>query len=126
MMKYHFPKFSKVLKLIKIFMYNYNLLVKPLPLPPWFIQGTDAKLKRFSMLQNFPSYITNLADGNPYSLPDEIENTLCLNSSIYIISIIQASSLPSVSLLNKLQTRGVDSINVICLRKKRKFQVTLF
>ena len=33
----------------------------PLPLPQWFVQGHNAKLKRISMLVNFPPYIKNTA-----------------------------------------------------------------
>jgi hypothetical protein len=35
------------------------------------MRGTDAKLKRFRMLGNFPSYIKNIAGDNPYSFIDE-------------------------------------------------------
>ena len=32
----------------------------PLPLPEWFRSGDDCKLKRNSVLANFPAYISNL------------------------------------------------------------------
>ena len=32
---------------------------QPLPLPEWFRWGTDCKLKRKSVLENFPAYIEN-------------------------------------------------------------------
>lgn len=55
--------FPKTLDAIKI---DQNLHVKrkynglPVPLPSWFVQGGDAKLKRISILQNIPSYIRNM------------------------------------------------------------------
>ena len=100
--------FSKVFESIRIdrdlhvqLQFNSN----PLPLPPWFIQGTDAKLKRFSMLENFPAYIKNLAGDNPYSFIDELErrrnfkpkgrpsiffsdDPVCITSSLYFLSVI--------------------------------------
>ena len=72
--KTSFPKVFEAIKVDKDLHVLLQFIGRSLPLPPWFIQGTEAKLKRFSMLENFPSYITNLADGNPYSLLDEIEN----------------------------------------------------
>ena len=69
--------FPKVLEAIKVdrdlhvqLQFNRN----PLSLTAWFTEGTDAKLNRFTMLENFPSYIKHLADVNPYSLLDEMEN----------------------------------------------------
>ena len=46
---------------------DQNLHVKlqcngaPVPLPKWFTSGRDAKLTRFSMLDNFPAYIESFA-----------------------------------------------------------------
>ena len=69
------------------------------------------------MLENFPSYITNLAD--------EIENRRYYKqrgrppySSAMICCALM--SIAFGILLNKLQTGGVDSINVIFLRKKEE------
>ena len=43
----------------------------PLLLPQWFVQGHNAKLKRISMLINFPSYIGNTAVENHNSILKE-------------------------------------------------------
>ena len=34
------------------------------PLPPWFVDGRDAKLTRFSMLENLPPYIKKVAEND--------------------------------------------------------------
>ena len=92
------------------------------------------------MLENFPSYIKNLADVNPYSLLDEIENRRHYKpkgrppySSVMIRYalilrytsfqcyklLLEKFPLSSISLLNKLQTGGVDAIKAVkFLRKK--------
>ena len=45
----------------------------PLPLPYWFVRGTNAKLSRFGMLINLAPYIRNVSEQNPYSLIEELE-----------------------------------------------------
>ena len=44
----------------------------PIPLPKWFITGTDARLTRHSMLENFPSFIANHAQTHPSFILDEL------------------------------------------------------
>ena len=39
----------------------------PIPLPQWFIHGNNAKLTKFSMLENFPTNIKNVVEEDPYS-----------------------------------------------------------
>ena len=91
------------------------------------------KLKGFSVLEHFPSYIENVAADNPYPLLDEIKNRRHYKArgrrpySSAMIRYAWILPLPSVSQLNKLQTGGVDAIkavNVLC--KKEEFQVALF
>ena len=69
-----FPKVLEAIKVDRDLHVQLQFNGNPLPLPPWYTEGTDAKLDRFTMSQNFPSYIKNLADVNPYPLLDEIEN----------------------------------------------------
>ncbi len=110
--------------------YNGN----PLPLPLWFICGTDAKLRRYSQLENFPIDIKNAAENENYSLLDELEkrrhfkpkgrppysSSLIRYSLILRYTSLQAYKLllqnfplPSISLLNKLHAGGVDAIKAI-------------
>ena len=62
-----FPKVFESIRMDR----NLHVLLQfngnPVPL----IHGTDAKLKRFRMLENFPSYIKNIAGDKPYSFIDE-------------------------------------------------------
>ena len=44
----------------------------PLPLPQWFVQGHNAKLKKISMLVNFPPHIKNTAVENQNSILEEL------------------------------------------------------
>ena len=138
-------QFPTVLETIKVdrelhvqLQYNGN----PIPLPPWFVQGHNAKLTRLSMLENLPSYIRNVASETQYSLLDEIKNRkhykakgrlpysaamlryalhLSYTSAQCYKLLLEKFPLPSISLLNKLQQGGVDSVKAIkMLREKRE------
>ena len=45
----------------------------PLPLPPWFVNGYNAKLDKPSMLEHFPPYIRSTAIENQQVLLDELK-----------------------------------------------------
>ena len=114
----------------------------PIPLPLWFIQGTDAKLRRFSQLENFPNEISVAASKDSYSLIDELEQRrhykpkgrppysssmiryallLRYTSLAAYKQLLEKFPLPSVSLLNKLHTGGVDAMKAAkCLLAKNK------
>ena len=49
-------------------------VVFPIPLPEWFRKGSDCCLRKKSVLENFPSYIRNFAEGK--KLPDDILSEL--------------------------------------------------
>ena len=53
------------------FQLQYNGI--PLPLPPWFVNGPNAKLDKVSMLKNFPPYIRSTAIKNQQVLLDELK-----------------------------------------------------
>ena len=79
-----------------------------LPLPYWFVRGTNAKLSRFKMLINLAPYIRNFSEQNPYSLIEELEkirnynpkgyplhfryDTVCTAVEIHTTSIVQTTS----------------------------------
>ena len=46
----------------------------PVPLPEWFLEGSDCRLKRNSMLENFPDYIRNFQETK--DIPSDISNKL--------------------------------------------------
>ena len=48
-----------------------QIQANPVPFPQWFINGRNAILTRYSMLENFPSYL-----GNIYSTPNILLNKM--------------------------------------------------
>ena len=68
-------KFPKILESIKV---DSDLLVQlqyngiPVPLPQWFAQGHNVRLKKVSMLENLPAHIQNVAFDNYNELLDEL------------------------------------------------------
>ena len=121
--------------------YNGNTV----PLPPWFVEGRNAKLTRISMLHNFPAYLRNVAadnNGSDCSILEELERRkhykpkgrppysasiiryallLRYTSAQAYKLLLEKFPLPSISLLNKIQQGGVDAIKAIkSLREKGK------
>lgn len=110
---------------------------KPIPLPKWFVTGHNAKLTRFSMLENFPAYISSQAQlhppssileelrqrehykakGRPPFSSDLIRYSLLLrytSPQSYRI-LLQEFAFPSFSLLKKLNSKGVSSMKAATL-----------
>ena len=114
----------------------------PVPLPPWFIKGRNAKLTRVSMLENLPAYIRNVATETPFTILDELNERknfkpkgrppysaamirfalhLRYTSAQAYRLLLEKFPLPSFSLLNKIQKGGVDAVKSIkLLREKGK------
>ena len=44
----------------------------PVPLPQWFVQGRNARLKKVSMLENLPAHIGNVVFDNYNKFLDEL------------------------------------------------------
>ena len=68
-------KFPKILESIRVDLdlhvqLQYNGI--PIPLPQWFVQGHNARLKKVSMLENLPAHIRNVAFDNYNELLDEL------------------------------------------------------
>ena len=68
-------KFPKILESIKVdsdlhVQLQYNGI--PVPLPQWFVQGHNARLKKVSMLENLPTHIQNVVFDNYNELLDEL------------------------------------------------------
>ena len=72
----HFPSIKECIHI------NWNLRVElqcdgnPIPLPQLFIHGHNAKLIRFSMLENFPNYTQNVVKEHPYSILKDLQRQL--------------------------------------------------
>ena len=133
--------FSSIDESIKIdkdlhgeFQYQGN----PVSLPQWFREGKTATLTRFSMLQNFPSYLQTSAPKNsilnelqsrqnykpqsrlPYS-SEMIRLALLLRyTSLQSYKILlKHFPLPSVSLLAKLKSSSADAVTAAKLLRKK-------
>ena len=64
----------------------------PVPLRQWFRQGTDCRLTRKSMLENFPVYLRTYAD-NHYLIFEELLHYRFTKKTIYSANIIRYSLL---------------------------------
>ena len=136
-------KFPTILESIRIdkdlhVQLQYNGI--PLPLPAWFFNGHNTKLDKLSMLENFPPYIRSTAIENQQVLPDELKQRELykptgrppLSASMIHFALhlrhtsLQAYKLllenfpmPSITILNKIQQGGVDSLKALkVLREK--------
>ena len=126
-----FPKIVGSIRIDKSMHVQLQCNGNPLPLPLWFIQGTDAKLKRFSQLDNFPNEMKNAVEHDQYHVIDELEKRrnykpkgrppysstmmryallLRYTSLAAYKLLLEMFPLPSISLLNKLHAGGVDAI----------------
>jgi hypothetical protein len=127
----HFPVIQECIKI------DHNLHVQlqyngsPIPLPSFFVKSHNAKLKRISMLENFPTYMRNVAEENIYSIMNELRKRqhykpqgrppfsaeliryallLRYTSAQAYKLLLDKFPLPSFSLLQNLQKGGVDSV----------------
>ena len=113
----------------------------PVPLPTWFVHGRNAKLDRFSLLNNFPNYLQSFREkqedfnilhelnhrqffqpkGSPPFSSSMVRFALLLrytSAAAYKI-IKQHLPLPSTSLLEKLRSCKVDSVKAAKLLKEQ-------
>ena len=105
----------------------------PLPLPEWFRSGNDCKLKRKSVLENFPAYISNFNcdsdhQGKILEELQQIKNYKKTGRPKYSSNILRFAlvvrytsrqayklllehfPLPSMSLLKKLKAGGIEPL----------------
>ena len=117
---------------------NKNLNVKlqyngvPLPLPSWFISGRNAKIKDMATLGNFSEYMRSCSENSKNNILDELNQRkhfkrqapfsaeiirysllLKYTSKQTYLQLLKKFALPSISLLNRIQKGGVDSIKAI-------------
>lgn len=106
----------------------------PRPLPQWFVKGHNAKLVKLSMLENFPTYIKLTATENQQTLLQELRqrelykpkgrppfSTTMIRYALHLRYtslqsyklILKKFPMPSISLLNKIQQGGVDSLKAL-------------
>jgi len=75
----HFDETSDFPTILESIRVNEQLNVQlqyngvPLPLPPWFVKGRNARLDKRSMLENFPPFMRSAALENENILLDELK-----------------------------------------------------
>ena len=141
----HFPSIKECIRI------DWNLHVQlqcngnPIPLSQWFIHGNITRLTKFSLLENFPTYIKNVVEEDPYSILNELQKRqhykpksrpsfsadliryallLRYKSRQAYKLLLEKYPLPSFSLLEKIQSDGVGSIIAVksLLEKGHLFQ----
>ena len=112
-----------------------QLSSKPVPLPSWFITDRNGTLTRYSMLENFPSYLAGYSEsenkiitemnkiqhystkGCPLYFSDMIRFSLMLrytSAQAYTL-MMETLPLPAMSTLRKLQKGSVDALKEVKL-----------
>ena len=120
----------------KFFLVKLFLNLSPVPLPEWFRNGSDCCLKRKSMLENFSNYIRNFQETR--NIPSDILNELqeirfkkpvdrpkysvnllryalllrYISTQVYKL-LLEQFPLPSLSLLKKTKTGGMEPIKAV-------------
>jgi len=134
-----FPIVKEAIKINEDLHVQLQYRGKPVPLPAWFVSGRSAKLNRFSMLDNFSSYLLTVGEkhdecsianeldlrefyqpkGSPQFSSKMIRFTLLLqytSATAYRI-VKEHLPLPSSSLLEKLRSGKLDALKAACLLK---------
>ena len=95
-----FPKVFGSIKVDRDLHVQLQCNGNPLPLPLWFVQGTNGKLKRFSQLENFPNEIATADSENEYSLIDDtslrtdgtINPRVCFAAEVHFTRRVQTTA----------------------------------
>ena len=129
----HFPSIKEYIRIDRNLHVQLQCNRNPIRLPQWFIHGNNAKLTKFSMLENFPTYIKNIVEdpywilnelqkrqhykpkGHPPFSADLIRYALLLHytSRQSYKLLLEKFPLPSFSLLEKIQSGGVGLITAV-------------
>ena len=141
----HFPSIKECIRIDQNLHVQLQCNGNPIPLPQRFIHGNNAKLTKFSILENFPTYIKNLVEEDPYSILNKLQKRqhykpkgrLPLSEDLIRYALLlhytsrqaykfllEKFPLPSFSLLEKIQSGGVGSITAVksLLEKGHLFQ----
>ena len=108
-----------------------QLYGKVVSLLPWFINERNAKLTRYSMLQNFPSYLNSFSENMIIAEMSKLQHhsskghlpyfsdmvcftlLLCYTSEQAYSLLLKTLPLPSISLLCKLKKGTIDSLKAV-------------
>ena len=128
-----FPSIREAIKVDQNLHVQLQLSGKPVPLPSWFVTGRNSTLKRCSMLENFPSYLSGYdedenkiiaemskmqhysAKGRPPYSSDMIRFAVMLrytSGQAYKL-MLETLPLPSISALRKLRKGNIDSMKAV-------------
>jgi len=126
-----FPKIFESIRIDRSMHIQMQYNGNPVPLPAFFVTGTDAKLKSFSSLTNLFTYISSFSETCKHSFIDELNERrnkkpkgrgpysaeliryallLRYTSLAAYKLLLEQFPLPSISLLNKIQAGGVSAI----------------
>lgn len=134
-----FPIIRDSIKVDKEMHVQLEVLSNPAPLPQWFVNGRNALLTKFSMLENFPSYLSSIycnksnliseinhlqfykPKGRPSFSCEMIRFALLLRyTSFQAYSLLlEHLPLPSISLLKRLRKGDLDAIKAAELLRGR-------
>ena len=133
---YNIPQITETITVHKFFHVKLFFNSSLVPLPELFRKGSDCRLKRKSMLENFPNYIRNFQETK--NIPSDILNELQeirfknpVDRSKYSVHLLRYAlllrytstqackllleqfPLPSLSLLKKLNKGGMGPIKAV-------------
>ena len=130
----HFPSIKECIRIDRNLHVHLQCNGNSIPLPQCFIHGNNAKLTKFSMLENFPTYIKNVVEEDPYLILNELQKRqhykpkgcppfsadlicyallLCYTSRQAYKLLLEKFPLPSFPLLEKIQNDGIGSITAV-------------
>ena len=66
------PKVTECIRINKDLHVQLFFIGIPLPLPPWFREGNNCKLKSLTQLENFPAYIRSAPENLESSISEEL------------------------------------------------------
>ena len=80
-----FPSLRECIRIDRNLHIQLQFNGNPIPLPQWFINGHNAKLTRFSMLENFPQYMQNVVNEHPNLILKELQKNQYFKPNLYIL-----------------------------------------
>ena len=130
------PQIKESIKVDENLRVELQYMGNPVPLPPWFTHGRDARLNNVTQLEEFPKYIKGIAGNSEYSILNELEKrkhykpkgrppfsseiirfallTRYTSAQAYRL-MLEKFPLPSFSTLAKIQQGGIDAIKAVSL-----------
>ena len=85
----HFPSIKECICIDRNLHIRFQCDGNPIPLPQKFIYGHNAKLARFSMLENFPNYIQNEVEEHAHSILRVAKKAILMNKKV-VLHLLQS------------------------------------